>query len=62
MDAIILAVYAFLVWFIFIKKRWLTWITRMQVIVVIIMIVGMTILIMLLKVVATSTGGQPDTE
>jgi len=55
MDAIILAVYAFLVWFIFIKKKWLPWNTTSQVIVVIIPIVGMTILIMLLNVFAPST-------
>lgn len=55
MDAIILAVYSFFVWFIFIKKKWLPWNTTSQVIVVIIPIVGLTILILLMNVFAPST-------
>lgn len=56
MDAIILAVYSFFVWFIFIKKKWLPWNTTSQVIVVIIPVVGLTILILLMNVFAPSTG------
>ncbi len=55
MDAIILAVYSFFVWFIFIKKKWLPWNTTSQVIVVIIPVVGLTILILLMNVFAPST-------
>jgi multidrug resistance efflux pump len=55
MDAIILGVYAFLVWLVFIKFKWLPWNTKSQVIVVIIPIVGMAALILTLNVVAPST-------
>jgi multidrug resistance efflux pump len=55
MDALILAVYAFLVWFIFIKKKWLPWNTTSQVIVVIIPIVGLTVMILLLNTFAPSS-------
>ena len=55
MDALILGIYAFFVWLIFIKFKWLPWNTQSQVIVVIIPIVGMTALILSLNVVAPST-------
>ena len=52
MDAIILGVYAFFVWLIFIKLKWLPWNITSQVIVAIIPIVGMTVMILTLNVVA----------
>jgi multidrug resistance efflux pump len=55
MDALLVAIYGFFVWLIFIKFKWLPWNTRSQVIVAIIPIVGLTILILLLNVVAPST-------
>jgi multidrug resistance efflux pump len=55
MDLIILAVYAFFVWLIFIKFKWLPWNTVSQVIVVIIPVVGLTILILLLNVFAPTS-------
>src|SRR5207245_7647266 len=47
--------YAFFVWLIFIKFKWLPWNTSSQVIVVIIPIVAMAALILTLNVVAPST-------
>lgn len=55
MEAILLAIYAFFVWLIFIKKKWLPWNTTSQVIVVIIPVVAMAVLILLLNVFAPST-------
>jgi len=55
MDALLLAIYGFFVWLIFIKFKWLPWNTRSQVIVAIIPIVGLTILVLLLNVVAPSS-------
>ncbi len=55
MDALLLAIYAFFVWFIFIKKKWLPWNTTSQVIVVIIPVVALTILILLLNVFAPTS-------
>ena len=55
MDLIILGVYAFFVWLIFIKFKWLPWNTVSQVIVVIIPIVGLTCLILLLNVFAPTS-------
>jgi multidrug resistance efflux pump len=55
MEAILLAIYAFFVWLIFIKFKWLPWNTASQVIVVIIPIVAMAILILTLNVVAPSS-------
>jgi multidrug resistance efflux pump len=54
-EAILLGIYAFFVWLIFIKFKWLPWNTRSQVTVVIIPIVAMTALILTLNVVAPST-------
>ena len=45
MDALILALYAFIVWLIFFKFKWLPWNTTAMVIVVTIPIVGLTITI-----------------
>jgi multidrug resistance efflux pump len=55
MEAILLGIYAFFVWLIFIKFKWLPWNTQSQVIVVIIPIVGLTALILTLNVVAPSS-------
>jgi len=42
MDALLLGIYAFFVWLIFIKLKWLPWNTTSQVIVVIIPVVALT--------------------
>lgn len=55
MEALLLAIYAFFVWLIFIKLKWLPWNITSQVIVVIIPIVAMTALILTLNVVAPSS-------
>ncbi len=55
MEAILIGIYAFFVWLIFIKFKWLPWNTQSQVIVVIIPIVGITALILTLNVVAPSS-------
>ena len=55
MEAILLGIYAFFVWLIFIKLKWLPWNTGTQVVVVIIPIVGMAALILLLNVFAPSS-------
>ena len=55
MDALLLGVYAFFVWFIFIKKKWLPWNTKSKVTVVIIPIVALTVMILTLNVVAPSS-------
>src|SRR5204863_8998328 len=55
MEVLLLGIYSALVWLIFIKLKWLPWNTGTQVIVVIIPIVGLTVLILLLNVVAPST-------
>src|SRR3982750_11399 len=55
MEVIILGIYSAIVWFIFIKMKWLPWNTTSQVTVAIIPIVGLAALILLLNVVAPST-------
>src|SRR6185503_17016723 len=55
MEAILLGIYAFFVWLIFIKLKWLPWNTGTQVTVVIIPIVGMAALILLLNIFAPSS-------
>ena len=55
MEALLLAIYAFFVWLIFIKLKWLPWNTGTQVTVVIIPIVGLAALILLLNVFAPSS-------
>jgi multidrug resistance efflux pump len=54
-EALLLGVYGFLVWLIFIKFKWLPWNTKTQVIVAVIPIVGLTVLILTLNVVAPSS-------
>jgi multidrug resistance efflux pump len=55
MELILLGIYAAIVWFIFIKMKWLPWNMVSQVIVVVIPIVGLTALILGLNVVAPSS-------
>lgn len=55
MEALLLAIYSFFVWFIFIKKKWLPWNTTSQVTVVVIPIVAMAALILTLNVIAPSS-------
>ena len=55
MDALLLGIYAFFVWLIFIKLKWLPWNTTSQVIVVIIPVVALTCMILLLNVFAPSS-------
>jgi multidrug resistance efflux pump len=55
MEALLLAIYAFFVWLIFIKFKWLPWNTTSQVTVVIIPIVALSAMILTLNVVAPST-------
>lgn len=55
MELILLGIYAAMVWFIFIKMKWLPWNIVTQVIVVIIPIVALAALILTLNVVAPSS-------
>ena len=55
MELILLGIYAFFVWLIFIKFKWLPWNIISQVIVVTIPIFGLTALILTLNVVAPSS-------
>jgi multidrug resistance efflux pump len=55
MEALLLAIYAFFVWLIFIKFKWLPWNTTSQVTVIIIPIVALTALVLTLNVVAPSS-------
>jgi multidrug resistance efflux pump len=55
MEIILLGIYSAIVWLIFIKFKWLPWNIVSQVTVVIIPIVGLTVLILLLNVVAPSS-------
>jgi len=55
MEIILLGIYSAIVWFVFIKMKWLPWNTGTQVTVVIIPIVGLTVLILSLNVVAPSS-------
>ena len=55
MEVLLLAIYAAIVWFVFIKMKWLPWNTGTQVTVVIIPIVALTALILSLNVVAPSS-------
>jgi multidrug resistance efflux pump len=54
-EILILSIYSLVVWLIFIKFKWLPWNTYTQVTVVVIPIVGLTILILTLNVVAPSS-------
>lgn len=55
MEAILLGIYAFFVWLIFFKFKWLPWNNISMAIVITIPIVGMTALILTLNVVAPSS-------
>jgi len=55
MEVILLGIYAAFVWLIFIKKKWLPWNITSQVIVVTLPIIGLTILILVLNIVAPSS-------
>jgi multidrug resistance efflux pump len=55
MEALLLGIYSFFVWLIFFKFKWLPWNTVSQVIVITLPIVGLTVLILTLNVVAPSS-------
>ena len=55
MEILLLGIYSAFVWLIFIKLKWLPWNTTSQVTVAIIPIVGLTVLILTLNVVAPSS-------
>jgi multidrug resistance efflux pump len=55
MELILLGIYSYIVWLIFFKFKWLPWHFISQVIVVTIPIVGLTLLILLLNIVAPSS-------
>src|SRR5215212_8930833 len=55
MELILLIIYSIVVWFIFIKKKWLPWNITSQVIVVTIPIIALTIIILFMNIVAPST-------
>jgi multidrug resistance efflux pump len=55
MEAILLGIYAFIVWLIYFKYKWLPWTTPHQVTVVVIPIVALTILVLSLNYFAPSS-------
>ena len=55
MEALLLGIYAFFVWLLFFKLKWLPWNTVSQVIVITIPIVFLTVLVLTLNVVAPSS-------
>ena len=55
MEVLLVGIYAFFVWLIFIKFKWLPWNTTSQVTVVITPIVALTTLILTLNVIAPSS-------
>ena len=55
MEALLLGIYAFFVWLIFFKFKWLPWNTAWMVTVIIIPIVGLTALVLTLNIVAPSS-------
>lgn len=55
MEILLLGIYAFFVWLIFIKLKWLPWNIVTQVIVITLPIIGLTVLILLLNIVAPSS-------
>jgi multidrug resistance efflux pump len=55
MEVILLLIYAFFVWLIFFKFKWLPWNITSQVIVVTLPIIGLTVLILLLNIGAPSS-------
>jgi multidrug resistance efflux pump len=54
-EVLLLAIYSFFVWLIFFKFKWLPWNIISQVIVVTLPIIGLTMLILLLNIVAPSS-------
>ncbi len=56
MEAILLGIYAFFVWLIFIKLKWLPWTTPWKVGVAIFPVVMIAILLLLLNIIAPTTG------
>src|SRR6188768_3455920 len=55
MEILMLGVYSFFVWLIFFKFKWLPWNIVSQVIVITLPIIGLTLLILLLNIVAPSS-------
>ena len=55
MEILLLSIYSFFVWLIFFKFKWLPWNIVSQVIVITIPIIGLTLLILLLNIVAPSS-------
>src|SRR5688572_19846122 len=55
MEILLLAIYSYIIWLIFFKFKWLPWNFVSQVIVVTIPIVGLTLLILILNIVAPSS-------
>jgi multidrug resistance efflux pump len=55
MEAILLGIYVFFVWLVFFKFKWLPWNIVSQVITITLPIVGLTVLILLLNIVAPSS-------
>jgi multidrug resistance efflux pump len=55
MEAILLGIYAFFAWLVFFKFKWLPWNIVSQVITVTLPIIGLTVLILLLNIVAPSS-------
>ncbi len=55
MELILLGIYSYIVWLIFFKFKWLPWNFVSQVIMITIPIVGLTLLILLLNIVAPSS-------
>src|ERR1043165_3233984 len=56
MEVLLLGIYSFFVWLIFFKFKWLPWNTVSQVIVITLPVIGLTVLILTLNVVAPSSG------
>ena len=55
MELILLGIYSFFVWLIFFKFKWLPWNIVTQVIIITIPIIGITVLILMLNIVAPSS-------
>src|SRR6478735_6342838 len=55
MEIILLGIYSFFVWLIFFKYKWLPWNITSQVIVITLPVIGLTLLILLLNIVAPSS-------
>src|SRR5262245_5548011 len=55
MEALLLGIYSFFVWLIFFKFKWLPWNTVSQVVVITLPMIGLTVLVLALNVVAPSS-------